>query len=310
MPGAGCSTVRPQPQTAQNPLDATDAHARELQALQEALRRLLLPMAQLGVARGLPYAAVEELFKQAYVQAAGDAHPGLLPHRKVSRISTVTGINRREVTRLTQAAQPAPRGRSVAAELFAHWLSDRRYRDADGHPLTLPRQGAAPSFEALAQEVTRDVHPRSLLDELLRLQLAQFDEAADTVTAARDAVPRGDQARMLAVLGSNVGQHLQAAVDNVLDGQGRHFEQALYADGLSAQTLDWLRGQVRAHWQDLRERIVPELERRIEADGRLDPPPAHQWRVGLYTFNDAPAPATAAALPALPARRRLPKATP
>ena len=76
MPGAGCSTVRPQPQTAQNPLDATDAHARELQALQEALRRLLLPMAQLGVARGLPYAAVEELFKQAYVQAAGDAHHG------------------------------------------------------------------------------------------------------------------------------------------------------------------------------------------------------------------------------------------
>ena len=39
-------------------------------------------------------------------------------------------------------------------------------------PRALPRVGPAPSFESLAQEVTRDVHPRALLEELLRLKLA------------------------------------------------------------------------------------------------------------------------------------------
>ena len=290
-------------------MDATDAHTQQLQALQDALRALLMPLAQLGVARGLPFAAVEGLLKQAFVQAASDAHPGLLAHRKVSRISTVTGINRREVTRLTQAEAAAPRGRSLVSEVFAHWLSDRTYRNDDGSPRALPRQGPAPSFETLAQAITRDVHPRSLLDELLRLQLAHLDESNDTVVASRTAVPRGDSARMLAFLGDNVGDHLRAAVENVLGGGGNHFEQALFADGLSDDTLAWLREQVLAQWQGLRSSIVPALEQRIESDGRLQPPPSRRWRVGLYSFDDQGTPAAVEPAP-VGKRKRSPKAEP
>jgi hypothetical protein len=278
-------------------LESPDAHAQQLQALQEAVRALLQPLAALAVARGLPFSAVEDLLKQAFVQAASDAHPGLLPHRRVSRISTVTGINRREVTRLTQAGPAPPRSRSLVSEVFAHWLADPLYRDADGRPRRLPRQGPAPSFETLAQAITRDVHPRSLLDELLRLQLARLDEQDDCVVAARDAVPRGDTARMLAFLGDNVGDHLHAAVDNVLGGGQRHFEQALFADGLSDATMDWVRQAVRRHWQDVIAAMVPELEKRIEADAAATPPPARRWRLGLYSYDD-PAPPAASAAPA------------
>lgn len=83
----------------------------------------------------------------------------------VSRVSTATGLARREVGRLLQAdATEPPAQRWLAGELFARWLTDSQGSYADGRPLPLPRQGAAPSFEALAQSVTRDVHPRSLLD--------------------------------------------------------------------------------------------------------------------------------------------------
>ena len=282
--------------------DASDAHQRQQQALQDALRSVLEPLARLGVARGLPFSALEEMLKTAYVQAASAAHPGLLPHRRVSRISTVTGINRREVTRLTQAAEPArPRGRSLVSELFAHWLTDPRYRSADGQPLALPRQGPAPSFETLAQEITRDVHPRSLFDELLRLELATHDAAADTVHASRHAVPRGDAVRMLGFLGENVGDHLRAAVENVLAGGGAHFEQAVFADGLSDETMEWVRETVRAQWQTLLSAIVPELERRLEADAKLAPEAARRLRIGLYGYDETPA-APAPAAPAAPKR--------
>jgi len=40
-------------------------------------------------------------------------------------------------------------------------------------------------FEALAQSITRDVHPRSMLDELVRLGLVQHDEDLDSVSLAR-----------------------------------------------------------------------------------------------------------------------------
>lgn len=263
----------------------------EQQALQAALAGLLGSVARLAVARGLPYAAVEEMLRKAFVRSASDAHPGLPEHRKVSRISTTTGINRREVTRLVQQqlqqAEAAP-PRSPASEVFAHWRTQPAYRGADGHPLALPRHGPAPSFEALAHEVTRDVHPRSLLDELVRLGLVLWDEVADTVTLQRETfVAKGDLARQLGYLGHNVGDHLRAAVDNVLGGNQRlHFEQAIFADGLSAESMEAVRPAVHAQWQALLQALVPALEARVEADAALEPTPQGRLRVGLYTYNE------------------------
>lgn len=45
-------------------------------------------------------------------------------------------------------------------------LCDSLLCDDNGAPLPLTRTGPAPGFEALAQSVTRHVHPRSLLSAL------------------------------------------------------------------------------------------------------------------------------------------------
>lgn len=290
----------------------------ELQALRAALAELFASVARLAVARGLPYAPVQDLLKRAFVEAASAAHPGLAPHRKVSRIATTTGINRREVTRLTAPAGgragsvPArPPSRSVASEVYAHWRTHPDWRDAAGRPRVLPRLGAAPSFEALAQGITRDVHPRSLLDELCRLGLARLDEAADTVALQGDAfVPSGDRVRMLGFLGDNVGDHLRAAVDNVLaTGRPPHLEQALFAEGLSAESMEALRPLLREQWAALRQALVPQLEARIEADARHPPGPLARVRLGLYAYQEvpgaAPAPGAADAAPAPVRARRM-----
>jgi hypothetical protein len=278
---------------------STPGQGPEQQALHEALAGLLSSVARLGVAKGLPYAQVEEMLRQAFVQSASKAHPGLPEHRKVSRISTTTGINRREVTRLVQAlAQPDPaaaRPRSLASEAFAHWRTQPAYRDAAGLPRVLPRLGAEPSFETLAQAITRDVHPRSLLDELVRLGLARWDEATDQVRLARETfVASGDSARQLGFLGDNVGDHLRGAVDNVLGGNDRlHFEQALFADGLSLASMDSVRPAVRAQWQQLMATLVPALESRVQQDAQQAEPPQGRLRVGLYTYHEGAQPSPA-----------------
>ena len=271
---------------------ATPGPGPEQQALHEALAGLTASVARLGVARGLPCAVVEEMLRLAFVQAAARAHPGLPEHRKVSRISTTTGLNRREVTRLVnqQERGTAPRSRSLASEVFTHWRTQPLFTGANGEPLTLPRQGLAPSFETLAQTITRDVHPRSLLDELCRLGLATWNEAADTVALAREAfVPHGDSVRMLGFLGDNVGDHLNAAIDNVLCDNRMHFEQAVFAHGLSAASIDSVRPAVRAQWQALLEALVPALEARVEADATTQPAPSGRLRVGLYTYHEGAA---------------------
>lgn len=281
------------------------APSGEQEALLAALRHVLGPLATLAVQRGLTYAPVEEMLRRAFVGAADVAHPDVLAHRKVSRLATTTGINRREVTRLlallrdVQASQHLPQ-RSLVSEVFAHWMSDARYRDRRGEPRVLKRQGRAPSFESLAQTITRDVHPRSLLDELVRLKLAVLDPEQDTVELVRDAfVPRGDRVRMLQYLGDNVGDHLAGAVANVLTDGQRHFEQAIYADGLSEASVREAWQHIGELWKGLVAALVPALEDKVERDRPHDGA-THRLRLGLYTFDED----TAAAPPQPPRQTR------
>ena len=178
--------------------------------------------------------------------------------------------------------------------MFARWRADALYQQ-QGRPRALPRTGPAPSFESLAQSVTRDVHPRSLLDELCRLELADCDAATDTVRLRADTfVPRASRARMFELLGDNVGDHLEAAVDNVLGAGDAHFEQAVYADELSAESVQALRPQIAAAWDELFQRMVPLLQQHIDDDHTQGRTQDQRVRIGFYSYA---APMVGAATP-------------
>ena len=276
------------------PVDARDL--RDMDALNadqlatiEALDRVFAPLAQLCLSKGIRIQAVEERLRLAFVQAARDTQPAASSSRVTSRISAATGLTRREVDRLARApsiAAEAPR--SPITELFTRWLSDPALRGADNKPTPLPRQGPAPSFEALAQSVTRDVHPRTLLDELCRLQLATLDPVTDQVALLRDAfVPSGDWSRMLGFLGDNVGDHFRAAVANVLQGGKQQLEQAIFADELSAESLAETASLMTDQWRRLLTEVAPQLEKMIEKDRQLGRPQDQSIRIGMFTWTSS-----------------------
>ncbi len=263
--------------------------ARPAAELSGTLNQLLFPLARLCLENGITFQAVEEMLKLAFVHQADALQPGAPVHGAVSRISTSTGISRREVTRLHRSQAPARSTKPpLSTEVFARWTGDPAFRDSNGLPSPLKRQGPAPSFESLAQSITRDVHPRSMLEELIRLGLAQHDEVSDCVSLPPgDFVPHADSQQMLGLLGDNVGDHLKAAVDNVIHRENRHIEQAVFADELSAESIEALHPLVAAHWDALRDAMVPALTALIEADRLAGRPQDQRVRVGLYAFSEA-----------------------
>jgi hypothetical protein len=269
------------------PIMPTDATTYPVDALLAAFRSVLRPLARLAVASGLTYPRIEEVLREVLVEAASAAHSSLPPQRRVSRISTTLGLHRREVTRLSRRESDGlPATPSHATRLFLRWQSDPRFRDAAGELLSLSRQGNGLTFERLAQEITRDVHPRSLLGELCRLGLARHDEERDTVALAVDAfVPRGDKARMLGFLGANVGDHFEAAVSNVLGDGREHFEQAIFADELSSESIQAFRETITRQWQVLRAAAVPALETLIEVDRATGRKQDQRLRIGLFSWT-------------------------
>ena len=283
-------------------------------ALSGAIASLLAPLAELAVARGLPFAAIEDMFKAAFVEAARRAQPESAGPRIVSRVATATGLTRREVTRLVAApadadvAGAAPPARpSPATQVFTRWRADPALCDRRGQPRPLPRQGPAPSFETLARSVTQDVHPRSLLDELCRLGLAEVE--GDQVRLLRERVVAArDSARAFGFLGSNVGDHLRAGVANVLAETPRHVEQAVFADELSDESIAAFDEIARTQWQALLAATVPKLQALIDADAAAGRKRDRRVRIGLYTYHAAMSEAPAEPAPASPpaAKRRRP----
>ncbi len=262
--------------------------------LKRAAHELLLPLARLCVGRGLPFAQAEELFKQAYVQAAREARRahGAATARDVSQVATATGLHRREVTRISAELRPRSVQRPAAVtQVFSRWLSDPGLRHRNGRLRRLPRQGPAPSFEALSQSITRHVHPRAVLDELVRRGLVRVLDDGETVEALADRiVPTDDQARLFEFLGANAGDHLAAAVDNVLHGEepgfARHVEQAIFSDSMSLHGVEQARALMRRQWNRMLAALVPALETMIDDDRAAGRPAAHRIRVGLYSYSE------------------------
>ncbi len=256
----------------------------DLKAVLGAVGVLLAPIAELCIARGATIQAVEEMLRQAFVDQAQRVCGS--DEVATSRISTMTGLTRREVARLRSvAAQELPATRSLTTDLLTRWLSAPQYTRR-GKPLVIPRAGAAPSFEQLAGSVTRDVHPRSLLAEMQRLHLVEHDEDQDTVRLLVEAfVPRDDLPRMLGFLGDNVGDHLRGAVRNVLGAGSQHFEQALFADELSAESVHQARELITDQWRSLLTQLGPQLEALMAQDREAGRPQDQALRIGLYSWS-------------------------
>jgi hypothetical protein len=285
MASSNSSSINPASGTAADGGTASSGDSDQALLL-DACRQVLLPLATLAVERGVPYAQLDELLRGAFVEAARTAHPTVSVQRGASRISAATGLTRREVTRLLQPpVTTEPNRSSPATQVFSRWLTDPQLRQADGTARAVPRQGPPVSFESLAQSVTKDVHPRTLLEELLRLGLACVDEASDTVQLLRETfVPSDDEARMFGFLGANVGDHLRGAVANVLAQGPRNVEQALFAHGLSSESIAELRPLVAQQWQAVARSLVPVVQQFIDADVAAGRQTDQRVRVGLYMY--------------------------
>jgi hypothetical protein len=258
-----------------------------------ALRAVLAPLVRVLIHFGVTFPTLGGLLKQAYVAEAERSFA--LPGRETSdsRISLLTGVHRKDVQALRHApAESAPRPASptLAAQVVSHWIGHPAWRDGGGQPLALPR-GARPgdggrSFEALVAGLNRDLRPRTLLDELLRLGLVA--EGADGLLRVRDSaeVPRGDLDRLAYYFGRNLADHLAAAGHNLAGGTPPFLERALAFDQLSPAAVAELTDCAREWGMALLVRLNERAVHLAEADPPA-PDAAHRFMTGLYVYAKA-----------------------
>ena len=260
----------------------TDPQAPQRATLDAALA-MLEPLAGLLLSRQLRYAQAEDLLKAAFVQASARAFvaQGKLP--TVSTLSVATGIRRREIKRLLEIpVEPSARKPSAAGQARLRWATDAHYLDAAGQPRRLPRTAPAgePSFAALAATVSKDIHARALLDEMLRIGAVEEDGEFVTLRQ-REYQPSRNEDEAMRIAGANVGDHLSAVLMNLLSNPPPLLERAIFADGLTQASARHGTELAREAWRGVLGVLRDKLQTLTELDAAA---PDNRWRmrIGLY----------------------------
>ena len=227
---------------------ATALPAAPPPALVRALGRLLRPLVRMLVSHQIPYPFLANLLKTVYVEVADREFA--LPGRPqtISRVSLLTGVHRKDVKRLRgedPESHAIPAAVSLGAQLVARWTGVAEFQDSDGHPLALARQGGSGlSFERLIESVSKDIRPRAVLDEWLRLGVVRIEESGDQQHIRLNAeafVPQSGFDEKAFYLGRNLRDHIATAAHNLAGDVPSLLERSVYYDDLSAESVRELR---------------------------------------------------------------------
>jgi hypothetical protein len=272
-------------------------HARL--ALREA-EVLMAPVALWLLRHGVSYPAFADRLKAVFLQAARDEleRGDLRPTQ--SALSLLSGVHRKDVRAYAlepATSQPPPRP-TLSSQVLTRWLTDARYRAADGTPRVLPRAGTRRSFEALCHELSNDVHPRTVLDELLRLGHVALD-GERVVARATSLVPSARLEETSALFSANASDHIAAAVSNLTLKGPKYLEQSICADGLTPESTEILNGAAREAWAAAAHAVMAQARDRTDADARSGGD--RRMRFGAYFFSE---PVKPSAVPPTPRRSR------
>lgn len=235
--------------------------------LAASIRRLLRPLVRILLRNGVPFGVFSDHAKQVYVEVAEKefAVPGRKP--SVSRVSVLTGLTRKEVSRLQRAGdEAAPVERyNRAARVISAWVREPAFHDRSGRPASLPVEGRRRSFAALVQRFGGDVPVRAVLDELVRVEAVEYTRDGRLRLRTRAYVPRTGEEEKLAILGSDVADLVDSIDHNLTHPPEEAFFQRKVAyDNLVADGLPALRRDAATRAQ----RLLEHLDRRMAAKDR------------------------------------------
>lgn len=221
-------------------------------ALVQAIQRLLRPLARLLMAFGMDFPAFSKLAKAVFVDVAARDFPSDGGAISDSRVSLLSGVHRREVKRLRaelmQHHLAPPPAVSLGAQIVGRWCAHPAFLDHRRRPAPLPRlasAGGEVSFESLVAGVNKDIRPRAVLDEWLRLGVARIDEEDRVHLAEAAFIPARGMEEKAFYFGKTLADHMAAGVHNLLEPPPPFLERCVHYDGLSDESIGILRDLTR-----------------------------------------------------------------
>jgi len=218
--------------------------------LLKAAVAMLRPVVAQLIANGVVFGHLESRLRELFIRVA--EHDFEIPGRPQtdSRISVLTGINRKEVRRIRSKmdeARPSSFQRSLAADIVSRWTSERAATDRAGRPIPIPfRAKQGPSFVRLVRETTTDLRPRAILDELLRTGTVEMVDPRTVRLRGPAYIPSQGKREKLAMLADDPAELVQTMLHNIFTTEDRLWlQQKVSYDNVGEDATDRIRSELR-----------------------------------------------------------------
>jgi len=262
-----------------------EEHDRHSSVYESALA-ILEPFAGMLMQRQLSISDAEEMLKSAFINASVGTLEAMSQKPTVSAVSVATGIHRRDVKRL----MAAPRGRALQSKPSAVsrarliWATDKNYLDSSGRPRRISKIDIENeyTFVSLSESVSKDIHPRALLDEMHRIGAVEID--GDFVTLLHvDYQPPKDQDELIKMASQNIGDHISTVVHNINRTDDPLLERSVFVDGLTPAAARHGAELARSVWAQSLGTLRNKLQTLADLDQDA---PNNNWRVriGMYAY--------------------------
>ncbi|MEZ5538147.1 MAG: DUF6502 family protein [Thiolinea sp.] len=261
------------------------------QALQQAAFKILRALVRFLLRQQVTYPSLCQWLKSIYVEVAEKEFPVEGKPQTDSRITLLTGVHRKDVRRLRQiedTPENIPEALSLGAALVATWAGDPEFQDENGKPKPLARlskdDGGA-SFEKLVSSVSKDIRPRSVLDEWLRLGICRLDDDGQVWLNSDAFVPEKGLEEKLYYLGRNVQDHIATCSYNINNPDKPFIERSAYYDELTQADVDILADYAREVGMEALLKLNQKaLLLQRASEGKADA--VHRMNFGVYFYEE------------------------
>lgn len=257
----------------------------------KACRHFMLPIARFLLRNGIGYREFAEISKLAFVQVASDDY-GLRGRRtNMSRVSVMTGLNRKEIRKLRDRLEAEDweldPTLSKPAVVLAKWYTSQKYTGAKGTPKWLPFDAPAPknSFAGLIREVGGDVPPGAMLKELIRAGCIEEGRPGHWRATKRQYAPGGIDLFQVQRFGECLHDLAQTIVFNMeqQNPDSRWFEFRAWSDKVDPKQFAKLRKVVATEGSSYLESIDDWMETHAKPESEQGS--LLRCGVGVYYFE-------------------------
>lgn len=254
-------------------------------ALIQSVAFLLRPLVRLMLAHGISFREFVDISKRTFFDVGNDVIEESHGKKTDSQLSVLTGLHRKDITTFRKTKRkPAQKNFSPGAAIIAEWLTNPRYVGKGGTPRVLSYAGEENSFTALVESVSKDIRAKSYLEELLRLNLVEMEDAHRVRLKQEGFLPSGDFSQKLDFFRRQVGDHLSAAVANMQQAPSPFFDRSMFHDKLTAEQVREIRRILDTQGMDLLKSAYRRAEETSVTASNAEKPD-RRVTVGLYMFD-------------------------